>query len=77
MDRIRRKNDAITKNKKAAEKMVQSAKEKVAALPTPQVGESWDLRGQTLCDSDVTEVMDSVDESGTRRNYYFCIKTCC
>ena len=77
MDRIRRKNDAITKNKQVAEKMVQSAKEKVAALPKPQAGETWDLCGQNLCDSDVTEVMDSADKSGTCLNYDFCIKTCC
>lgn len=65
MDRLRRKNDAITKNKQAAQQKVENAKEKVAALPAPKAGETWDLCGYQLCDTDVTEVMDRADSAGT------------
>lgn len=78
MDRIRRKNDAITQNRQAAQQRVQSAKEKVAALPAPKAGEAWDLCEQQLCDSDVTEVMDRADKSGTWCTYpLVSMVSCC
>ena len=60
--RLKRKQDAIVKNRQTAQKKVESAKEKVEQLVLPKEGESeWDLKGKELCDDDVTKVMDSAD----------------
>ena len=45
--RLKRKQDAIAKNRQTAQKKVESAKEKVEQLVLPKEGESeWDLKGK-------------------------------